>query len=221
MHLPPRRSRLNRSRSSAQRTRWSERCSGSIFGRRGHSDLQSDRNRAVSCTWQPPPSRQAPTHSTDEATLITQFIHGSHRGSTPHPRKSPRCRVRPRTSERHSRVRGHPMHSKRISGLNRAQATLVFSKCLGDGYQRIAPLAARKALARPAATLASTSSDYARGRRDPSGTVWLWIGLTPNGSPVNSAAAPIPDPAPKSSKRSLVARAEPARLTLLYGSSWR
>ncbi|SAL76041.1 DUF1488 family protein [Caballeronia telluris] len=37
-------------------------------------------------------------------------------------------------------------------------------KCFGDGYQRITAIAARKALAHPAATIELTSSDFARGR---------------------------------------------------------
>jgi hypothetical protein len=36
-------------------------------------------------------------------------------------------------------------------------------KCFGDGYQRIAALAARKALAHPAVSIELTSSDFARG----------------------------------------------------------
>jgi hypothetical protein len=35
-------------------------------------------------------------------------------------------------------------------------------KCFGDGYQRIAALAARKALAHPAASIELTSWDFAR-----------------------------------------------------------
>jgi hypothetical protein len=35
-------------------------------------------------------------------------------------------------------------------------------KCFGDGYQRIAAIAARKALAHPSANVELTSSDFAR-----------------------------------------------------------